>query len=174
MKTLDEIYSDPTYQPFQKNGWQVDSFPDISIPSTGAVIPGLDPNFVQSISFSLPGIEAVSVDAGATNMNYPGNYSIQGPTFTVLENYRLEALSYMLGWLSTIRNPDSTYNAPTVFKKDIVLTLVDMTGLTVATVICQGCWPKGGTTYDLDTTSGSVSNPLAFNLDSVEIITVFA
>ena len=165
MLTLEQASKLRDIEPFSKNAWEViGDFPEIN----GVGLPGY---FAQSVDIPLPKYSPEAVFGGAKNRYYAGTQDVDQITVNFFENHRTDVSRYVNNWLGYIRTQDGVYNLPVEYKKFFLIGMYDVSKkelVNVANVI--DVWPVGGQQMSLDQTSGLLTLPISFSVDTVVFV----
>lgn len=137
MITLEELekYSSGEYEPWFENMWRVDKMPAIgkgSLPSP----------LVETVNLPLPTFGERTKQIASTTIylasaSDPGSFTLE-----VAQTARLHALRYFTDWQALVQNPyTGGYRMPSVYKKNISVTLYDTTGKPIVQATVRNCWP---------------------------------
>lgn len=137
MITLDELeeYSSGEYEPWLSHMWAIDKMPDIGGVTLNRVL-------VEACNLPMPTFGERSKQIASTTIylasaSDPGSFTLE-----IAQTARLHGLRYFTAWRDLVQNPyTGGYHLPSVYKKNIAITLFDTTGKPIATATVRNCWP---------------------------------
>jgi hypothetical protein len=141
---------------------------NISMPSING-FGAIDPKYIEGVSFASPSYGQKRVQQGSHHINMPGYMECGNITVTFFEDYQQSSGQYLNWWQCSIRNPDGTYNYPSLFKKNITVNGYAPDGITqVSTIILVGVYPEGPRGYQYTSgTSEYMKFEQSFSVDNV-------
>lgn len=175
---------DPRRTDISKLTQRNDPLPDFKwvISPSSAIIPNgglpdingvsLPLTYVESIDLPFRNINIVGgVYAGGTYSYYAGSHDISSITINFYEDVKASALKYITQWKNLIKNfSTGIYSLPSVYKKDLMVQLLDFKNSPVITARLIGIWPADTSALNLNyTTNGNVVYSQVFSVDDQEI-----
>lgn len=131
---------------------------------------GHDVMYVESISLPMVQFDKhTPVFGGAQYAQYPGFSSQADFSMNFYEDSRSSTLVWLTEWQKKIKNfANGGYYLPKEYKKSMVFTLIDTTGVRVLQATLQNVWPVTISDLDLDWTSNErIVINVTFTLDNI-------
>lgn len=115
-----------------------------SIPGFGSI----DSRYIEGAQFTSPSVGTKRIQVGSHHINFPGYMEVGNINLVFFEDYQQSSGQYLNAWYTQIRNPDGTYNYPSLYAKDIVINGYAPDGVTqVSEIRLVGAFPEGGRSY---------------------------
>lgn len=141
---------------------------NIAMPSING-FGAIDSKYIEGVNFAAPSVGTRRIQRGSHHINMPGYMECGHVTMTFFEDYQQSSGQYLNWWQCSIRNPDGTYNYPSLYKKNITVNGYAPDGVTqVSTIVLVGCYPEGPRGYPYTSgTSDYMKFEQSFAVDNV-------
>ena len=130
---------------------------------------GIGPNYVETFEIPFNNIKAEGVFCAGGYNYFPGFHDVSAFNVTFYGDSEGNALNYIMGWKSKVKNFDTgIYALPGEYKRDWQVRLLDPAGNTVLTVLLEGCWPAdtGQVSLNYDDGGARISFNQNFSVDN--------
>jgi hypothetical protein len=103
--------------------------------------------------------------------HYAGQQSLSNVTVKIYDDTTGTAGAYLEAWRNAVCSVDGTYSYPVNYKKNIVVTVLDITRLIqVYTITYKGCWPTTTDPMNLGSSSSDrIIQGQEFSVDNISI-----
>jgi len=146
------------------------SIPGGGLPDINGV--SLPLTYVESVDVSFCNISIVGgIYAGGTFSYYAGSHDIDSITINFYEDVKGSALKYILSWKNLIKNLSTgIYSLPSVYKRDLIVQLLDYQNDPVITARMINIWPSDTSSLNLSyTDAGHIVYNQLFSVDDQEL-----
>ena len=137
----------------------------------------LGDEYIETISLPFRTFQPRQVLRGGVERGYPSaTSSLDDMQLTCYGGTDNEALFYFNCWQSLVSYTASDgvsrlYNTPSLYKKDIIVTLTDSNGIALVNFVYSGCWPSAINAIELGSGDGYVQYVIDISIDDMQIQT---
>lgn len=126
---------------------------------------------VEEVVLPFVDFDQVSNYRGGKNLHYPNHYNINTLQIKLYEDSQATATQYIYGWQALMMDRGSgLYTPPSVYKKTVHVTVLNVAMLSVMVFEYTGCWPQS--VDNLTFTSGNserLTPTLTLSVDEMNI-----
>ncbi len=138
--TLDELNDTSLVgndDPYFLDKWRVDAFPNI-----GPVL--LSPVACEEVSLPFSMMQQKTREIATTAVKWPKTSTVNSFSFRFHLDQKFAVVKYFQQWETLIQNPyTGGFRLPSVYKKNINITLYDNQGTAIHRHTIRNCWPLG-------------------------------
>lgn len=162
--TLDELNDTSLVgndDPFFLDKWKVDAFPN-----TGPIL--LNPIACEQVNLPFAMFQQKTREIATTTVKWPKTTTVQGFTAQFHVDQKLAVVAYFMQWENLIQNPyTGGFRLPSVYKKNIPITLYDNQGQPIHRHTIKNAWPLGLQELSLQGQGGRAVISVTFECDAI-------
>lgn len=103
----------------------------------------IDPLYIEGIEFSYPDVGVETINFQSTHFHLADRRNVRECTVTFFEDDECRVQQFLSQWRGQIYNEDTgVYAYPREYKRDIVISVLDVEHFLIGTVTIQGAFPS--------------------------------